>query len=210
MRRYVILFIALILSMIFTGGRVEAVETGTSNSTKIVKAVTDEYWQFLLEDSNYSIYLRQKLGLEIERLPQLTLKKAEAAISKVRSLLRKLKEVKPHEISYDEGLTLQILEWEMKNQINFHDYFWLNIPIAIYSSQVPFINRVFTQFQFKERKHLKQYLDLLDQYPGLIEDIIVHLKQQYQRKIILSKPALMLPVFYLGSLVQVPLKRYRV
>ena len=202
MRRNTLIFITLIFSMVFTGGRVEAVETTSSNSAKILKAVMDEYWQFLLEDSNDSIYLRQEQGLEIKRLPQLTLKKAEAAISKVRSLLQKLKEVKPHEISYDEGLTLQILEWEMKNQINFHDYFWLDIPIAIYSSPVPFINRVFTEFQFRESKHLKQYLDLLDQYPGFIEDIIVHLKQQYQKKIILPKPTLMLPVFYLGSLIQ--------
>ena len=202
MRRNALIFITLIFLMVFAGGRVDAVETGSSNSAKILKAVTDEFWQFLLEDSNYSIYLRQEQGLEIKRLPQLTLKKAEAAISKVRSLLRKLKEVKPHEISYDEGLTWQILEWEMKNQINFHDYFWLDIPIAIYSSPVPYVNRVFTEFQFQESKHLKQYLDLLGQYPGFIEDIIVHLKQQYQKKIILPKPTLMLPVFYLGSLIK--------
>jgi uncharacterized protein (DUF885 family) len=188
--------------MVFAGGRVEAVETTSSNSAKILKAVTDEYWQFLLDESNFSYYLREKLGLEIKHLPQLTLKKAEAAISKVRSLLQKLKEIKPNEISYDEHLTLQILEWEMKNQINFHDYFWLDIPIAIYSSPVPYVNRVFTQFQFRESKHLKQYLDLLDQYPGFIEDVIAHLKQQYQKKIILPKPTLMLPVFYLGSLIQ--------
>jgi len=202
MKRYALIFIALILSMVFTGGKVEAVETGSSNSAKILKAVTDEYWQFLLEDSNYSIYLRQKLGLEIKRLPQPTLKKAEAAISKVRSLLQKLKQVKPGEISYDEHLNLQILEWEMENQINFHDYFWLYIPIASYSSLVPYVNIVFTEFQFQESKHLEQYLDLLGQYPGFIEDIVVHLKQQYQKKIILPKPALMLPVFYLGSLIQ--------
>jgi uncharacterized protein (DUF885 family) len=188
--------------MVFTGGRVEAVETTSANSAKILKAVMDEYWQFLLEDSNDSIYLRQEQGLEIKRLPQLTLKKAAADIRKVRSLLLKLKQVKPDEISYDERLVLQILEWEMKNQINFHDYFWLDIPIAIYSSPVPYVNLVFTEFQFRESKHLKQYLDLLDQYPGFIEDIIVQLKQQYQKKIILPKPVLMLPVFYLGSLIQ--------
>jgi uncharacterized protein (DUF885 family) len=188
--------------MIFAGGRVEGVETGSSNSAKILKAVMDEYWQFLLEDSIDSIYLRQKQGLEIKSLPQPTLEKAEAGIRKVRSLLQKLTEIKPNEISYDEHLTLQILAWEMGNQINGHDYFWLYIPIASYSSLVPYVNRVFTEFQFQENKHLKQYLDLLGQYPGFIEDIINHLKQQYQEKIILPKPALMLSVSYLGSLIQ--------
>jgi uncharacterized protein (DUF885 family) len=202
MRRNAFVFITLILLMIFASAKVEAVETRPSNSAKILKAVMDEYWQFLLEDSIDSIYLRQKLGLEIKSLPQPTLEKAEAGIRKVRSLLLKLKEIKPNEISYDEHLTLQILEWEMENQINGHDYFWLYIPIASYSSLVPDVNRVFTEFQFQESKHLQQYLDLLGQYPGFIEDIIVHLKQQYQKKIILPKSALMLTVFYLGSLVQ--------
>ena len=202
MRRNALIFITLIFSMLFAGERVEAVETDSADSAKILKAVTDEYWQYLLEDSDYSIYLRQKHGLEIKRLPQLTLKKAEAEIRMVRSLLQKLKQVKPGEISYDEGLTLQILEWEMQNQIDAHDYFRLNIPIAIYSSPVPYVNRVFTEFQFKENKHLRQYLDLLNQYPGFIEEILTRLQQQYQQKIILPKPTLVLSVFYLGSLVQ--------
>jgi uncharacterized protein (DUF885 family) len=202
MRRNALIFIILIFLMIFACAKVEAVETRPSNSTKILKAVTDEYWQFLLEDSIDSIYLRQEQGLEIKSLPQLTIEKAEAGIRKVRSLLQKLKEIKPNEISYDEHLSLQILEWEMENQINGHDYFWLYIPIASYSSPVPWVNRVFTEFQFQESKHLKQYLDLLGQYPGFIEDIIVHLKQQYQKKIILPQTALMLQVSYLGSLIQ--------
>lgn len=206
MRRNALIFISLIFLMVFPGGSTTMstgeVKAGSSDSAKTLKAVTDEYWQFLLEDSDYSIYFRQKQGLEIKRLPQLTFKKAEASILKVRSLLRKLKNVKPNEISYDEGLTLQILEWEMENQVNAHDYFWLNIPISIYSSPVPYVNRVFTQFRFKEDKHLRQYLDLLSQYPDFIEDIFARLKQQYQKKIILSKAAITLSVFYLGSLFQ--------
>lgn len=199
MRRNAFIFIALIFLMVFAGGRMVAVETTSANSAKILKAVMDEYWQFLLEDS---IYLRQKYGLEIKRLPQLTLKKAEANIRKVRSLQQKLKQVKPDEISYDEHLSLQILEWQMENQIKGHDYFWLNIPISMYSSPVPYVNRVFTEFQFNKEKHLRQYLDLLNQYPGFIEEILIRLKQQYQKKIILSKAAIGLPVSYLGSLIQ--------
>jgi uncharacterized protein (DUF885 family) len=199
MRRNALIIIALIFLMVFAGGKIEAFEVSSSNSAKILKAVMDEYWQFLLEDN---IYLRQLYGLEIKRLPQLTLKKAEANISKVRSLLQKLKKVKPNEISYDEHLSLQILEWQMENQIKRHDYFWLNIPISTYNSPVPNVNRVFTEFQFKEDKHLQQYLDLLNQYPGFIQEILIRLKQQYQKKIILSKTAIGLPVSYLGSLIQ--------
>jgi uncharacterized protein (DUF885 family) len=169
--------------MVFASGSInmpaETMKAGSSDSTKILKEVTDQYWQFLLEDS---IYLRQLYGLEIKRLPQLTLKKAEADIRKVRSLQQKLKEVKPDEISYDEHLSLKILEWQMEKQIIGHDYFRLNIPISIYNSPVPYVNRVFTEFQFGESKHLQQYLDLLNQYPGFIEEILIRLKQQYQKK----------------------------
>ena len=184
---------------------VKAVENTPSGSAQILKAVTGEFWQFLLDDSTQlddSIYLRQKYGLEIKRLPQLTLEKAEADVGQVRSFRQQLKEVNPQDISYDEGLTLQLLEWDMDYRIEAHDYFWLYIPIAAYSSPVPGVNRLFSQFRFKEEKHLRQYLDLLGQYPDFIEGILSLLKQQYQKKIILPKAAINLSVSYLASLVQ--------
>ena len=173
-----------------------------SHSSKILKEVMNEYWQFLLEDSGSSIYLRQRQGLEIKRLPRLSQKKAEADTQKARTLLQKLKEIKPNEISYDESLSRQILEWQMDNQIKGRQFFWLNIPIAAYSSPVPYVNRMFSDFQFREEKHLQQYLGLLNQYPSFIEEIIEVLKVQYQKKIILPKPALQVPIYYLRYLVQ--------
>jgi uncharacterized protein (DUF885 family) len=211
MRRNALFFIPLILLMAVTGvtgitgdrgigdENVKAVENTPSGSAQILKRVTDKYWQFLLDDS---IYLRQKYGLEIKRLPRLTLEKVEADLDQVRSLRQQLKEVNPRDISYDEGLTLQLLEWDMDYRIEAHDYFWLYIPIAAYSSPVPEVNRLFSQFRFKEEKHLRQYLDLLSQDPDFIEEILSLLKQQYQKKIILPKAAINLSVSYLASLVQ--------
>lgn len=206
MKQTFIISISIIILMAPVGGStgmpLQASEATSSASSKILNRVMDQYWQYLLEDSIYSIFFRQKMGLEIERLPRFSQKRIEADIRQVRSMLETLKQVKPGEISPDEHLSFQILAWQMKNEIRGHDYFWLNIPIATYSSPLPYVNRVFTEFRFLESKHLKQYLDLLNQYTDLIEDIIAHLKQQYQKKIILARPALMLPALYLGSLIQ--------
>jgi uncharacterized protein (DUF885 family) len=206
MRLNALIFISFIFLTFLSGWNAtllsEEINDCSSESVKILNSVTDEYWQFLLNESAYRIYLRQKHGLEIKRLPQLTLKNAESDVEKIRPLLERLKAVKSGEISYDQRLFLNILKWQMENQIKVHDFFWFNIPIAVYSSPLPLINRIFSGFQFRKDRHLQQYLDLLNQYPGLIEDIIDLLKQQYQKKIILPKPALMLPTFYLNSLIQ--------
>jgi uncharacterized protein (DUF885 family) len=61
---------------------------------------------------------------------------------------------------------------------------------------------VFADFQFREEKHLQQYLNLLDQYPGFIEEVLSFFKQQLQKKIVLAKPALQSPILYLRSIIQ--------
>jgi uncharacterized protein (DUF885 family) len=60
---------------------------------------------------------------------------------------------------------------------------------------------VFSDFQFREEKHLQQYLNLLDQYPALIEEVLSFLKQQLQKKIVLPKPAMQSPIEYLCSML---------
>lgn len=173
-----------------------------SKSSHLLKEVEDQFWQFLLENSNYSLYLCQKFGLEIKHLPDLSFKKSESDILRFKAWLQKLTKVKPAKISYDEYLTLEILKWEMENQIKGHIFFWLNIPIAAYNSPIPYVNQVFTEFQFKEKKHLGQYLMLLNQYPTFIDGVLQLLKHQFQKKIILPRDALVMPVFYLNSLIQ--------
>ncbi|UCH98553.1 MAG: DUF885 domain-containing protein [Candidatus Aminicenantes bacterium] len=197
---YILIFVFLIVRANGSISKpLEAVETTASNSTKILKEVTSQYWQLLLENS---VYLRQRQGLEIKRLPEFSLKKAESDTRQVRSLLQKLKEVKPDEISYDQRLTFQILEWQMENQIKGHGFFWFNFPTSTYGSPIPYINRLFSHFRFREQKHLRQYLHLLNQYPVFIEEIIAHLKQQCQKKIIPPQAALKSSISYLRSLIQ--------
>jgi uncharacterized protein (DUF885 family) len=173
-----------------------------SEGSKLLKEVETQFWQFLLQESNYSLYLRQKLGLEIKTLPDFSFKKSQNNVAKFKVWLQRLKAVEPEDITYDESLTWEILIWELENQIKAHNFFWLNIPIAAYSSPIPNINRVFIEFEFKQEKDLEQYLDLLDRYPTIIDEIMARLKQQQQKKIILAKAALIMPVYYLSSIIQ--------
>lgn len=201
-----ILVFLMICGLLACGsGPGEETSTAAPDSSKILGKVMDQYWQFLLADS---IYLRQKYGLKIEHLPDLSYGKKQADVKKQQAMLENLKQVHTGEISYDEQLSLALLKWSLKMGIEGHRFFWLQIPITSYFSPIPGVNRLFTEYQFQEPGDPAHYLELMKQYPVFIRQVTAILKKQHKKKIILPKPALVSVTAYLESLAQSPDKSF--
>lgn len=171
----------------------------SSGSSEIVEQVANQYWKFLL---NETVYFRQKAGIKVDSLPGFSFKSAEGRMKQVHSMLKKLKKVKPAEITYDNRLTFRILEWVLKNRLEEHRFFWLQFPISAYNSPIPDINRFYSQFEFREKGDPERYLRLMGQYVTFIDEILSLLKQQYRKKIIVPKPELKRNVTYLKALIR--------
>jgi len=171
----------------------------TTQSSKILKEVADEYWNYWLEES---IYLRMKHGLKIHKLPDITFSYANTQSDFASSILEKLKEIKPEDLSHEESISSEILRWDAENLIEGLKFYWLYIPVTPYSSPLPLVHRVFTTFQFKVKEDLDHYSNLLKKYPPFIKNIQDMLKEQYKKGIIVPKEELAMVIPFLSSFLK--------
>jgi uncharacterized protein (DUF885 family) len=174
-------------------------ETAPSKSSEILKEVGDDYMKFMLEES---LYLRMKHGLEIQELPDITFPHIKYQAAFAESILERLDGVKVEELSHEESISFEVLEWEAQNFIEGTEFYWLYFPITPYSSPIPMVNRVFTTYQFKEKKDLDNYLNLLKLYPPLIESIQIKLEEQFKKGLIVPKDELGLVIPFLASFIK--------
>ncbi|MCP5054957.1 MAG: DUF885 family protein, partial [bacterium] len=174
----------------------------TPGPSKIVKEAMDRYRDFLLNDSTDALYYRLRAGLKIHRLPGYSYNASAARAKKVQAMMAKLKTINRTGINYDDSLSIAILEWEMNRILQLHRFFPLQSPISMYGSRIPDLNRFLSNLEFKEKEDMSRYAGLANQYADFIADVTAVLKEQYQKGIILPKPALKNAVNYLQSLIQ--------
>lgn len=174
-------------------------DAAASKSSRILKEVGDDYWEFMLEES---VYLRMKHGLEIQELPDITFPHAKYQASFTKSILERLNDVKVEELNHEESITLEILKWEAQNFMDGLKFYWLHFPVTPYSSPIPLVHRIFTTYEFKEKGNLDHYLKLLNLYPSFIGSIQNKLKEQYNKGLIVPKEELGLVIPFLVSFIK--------
>jgi len=174
-------------------------ELSLSKSSQIIKEVGNAYWNNMIEES---LSLRMKYGNKIEKLPDISLKHAQSQSALSKSWLEKLILVDSQTISHDEWISLEILKWKFEASIDNINYYWLKFPITPNASPLPSIHRAFRTYKFEENGDLEDYLNLLKQYPGLIEAILNKTKRQLEKNIVLPKDELDLVVPFLKAYIQ--------
>jgi uncharacterized protein (DUF885 family) len=162
---------------------VAAMAQATNKSSALLQHIADEAWQHKLK----SPALRLEQGLPIEALPHWSQTQAEAEAAFARSILQKLAAVNERELGHDDGLTLAMLRWDAGNASQEARFFRLRSPITPYSMFLTGVHRVFQSFRFAQATDAERYLDLLSEYPRLIEEIIGHLRRQSDLGLALPK-----------------------
>ena len=195
------LIIILLLSLALTWEPAATAHPPLSKSSMQVKESMEHYWDYLTQSN---LYYLLKSGKPFSRMPGASYEDSVGFDRRVRRMLEELQSIDRTEITYDESLSFQLLEWVMQKMIMNHRYYWLQCPIGTYNSQIPNMNLTFSQFEFHHPDDLKRYMDLMDQYPRLIRQINGVLKKQYKRKIILAKPALINSRNYIKQLIESP------
>ena len=194
---FILTFLAVFVFLTSEGTtRQNAGRAPSLSSSDILKKAGDAYWNFLLEDG---LSLRLQQGLRIEKFPDLSLEKARADSSFAASLLEELEKAKVEDLSHEESLSLQILDWELKNAVDGLKYYWLVFPVTPYSSPLPVVHRAFKTYPFKEKSDLDHYVNLLKRYPRFIGGIQAKLQYQFQKALILPKDELRQVIPFLTS-----------
>jgi len=166
-----------------------------SASSKLIKQIGDEYYEWLKKDN---IELRMKLGLKIEQLPDMTEAFMKKRAARANAILERLKQVRLEEINHDEFLSLDVLQCRLRDIIEEHRFFWFFFPHPWYLNGV---NNVFKAFVFKNDEDTRHFLILMNQYPVFIEQIHLNFKEQFARGFILPRKYLDLLLPYLNRLI---------
>jgi len=166
-------------------------------SSRLVQDVGDAYFAWMKEDS---LYLRVRLGLIVERLPDITLAKAEKDAARAKSLLLQLENIKPEELTHDEELSLDVLRQRLNAAVDSLRFYWLGFPVTPYLTPLNEVNTMFGSYAFKDKASADRYLDLLNLYPNLINQIRRHLETQWTKGIVLPREELDLVIPFLRAL----------
>ncbi len=154
-----------------------------SDSARLA-AIADEVWQRTLERS---IGLRLRYGLPIHRLPSVSAADVEKEAAFAREVLEQLQGMKEARLNAEGRNLLAVLRWRLQGTVDGARFHWLRFPVTPYASVLPGVHRVFTSHRFRNADDLDAYLDLLAQYPRLIEEAAGHLRRQVGRGVVMSR-----------------------
>ncbi len=193
----ILIAIPFLLLMLFLAQYSDTQTTGSAE----LKAVADDYWKHQLEQT---LYLRLKFGLPVEKLPDLSPEGDKKETAFAQSILDRLTKINAPTLTDEDAISYDLLKWENSATVELHSYFWLTSPVTPYSSPLPIVNRVFTEFTFKEPKDMDRYLSLLKQYAGMLHTANKHVQEQFKQGIFLPKEEVALVVPFLKSYAKDP------
>ena len=150
--------------------------TTAPHSNDSIRKIADDAWSYWLERD---IQLRQKFGLPIEHLPDITFAEAQRNAEFARTLLRRLDAMTP--ANEDERLTAAVLRWHSQRSIDDVPLFWYRSPVTPYQTPFFVVHNVLSRLNADEKQHL------LAEMPRFVDDVLGVLREQERRGIYLPK-----------------------
>ena len=161
-----------------------AIAMAATRSSELLAKAEKDYWDFL---QKRSVFLRLRLGLPIDELPDLS---EEGVIADARyglSLTEKLRGLREHELSHEESLSLDMLRVQARELVDARRDYWLTFPVTPYASPQLVAQQVFRTWRFEDPRDLERYAALLTRYATMIRQMEDKLREQARRGIRLPR-----------------------
>ncbi len=130
------------------------------------------------------ILARQRYGLLIEHLPDLSVRAAEREATHARTLQSRLGQLDTSQLAAEERLSVAALRWELDATIEATQYFWHRLgDVTPYSTPVQHVQRVLGAFRFADPSDATRYLGLVGELPAWIDSIGAGLAERLKRGI---------------------------
>jgi uncharacterized protein (DUF885 family) len=156
-------------------------------SQRLVREVGDDYLKILTRDNPSR---RLKLGLPIERLPDVTVAGEESRAKEASDLLARLGPVKQAELSHEESLSLDVLTRQLTAQVESPKTFYYRFQVTPYLSPLGGASQIFSALPLATAADRERYLARLAELPAMVDAIVVNVKAQAGRGIRVPKPEL--------------------
>lgn len=153
-----------------------------ARSSELLDEVGQAFWQYELDEQ---IHYQMWQGLEVTRLPDLSLEHAERRSARARELLDRLREIDPEELSHAEWITLETLRWDLGIYAEVADHYWVAIPVTPYALGELGVHTYFQSTAVETPADAERYLDLVAQYPAFVDSLQAKLEAQMARGIVL-------------------------
>lgn len=174
----------LALALLCLGALASAAETA---SALLVREVGDAYLQVLTRDNPSR---RLKLGLPIEKLPDVTLAGEERDAREASGLLARLGPVKRTELTHEESLSLDVLTRQLTLRVNTPKTFYYRFQVTPYLSPLGGVGQIFGGLPLATAADRDRYLARLAEVPGLADAIVANVRAQAGKGIRVPKPEL--------------------
>jgi len=175
---------ALALALLCLAALASAAETP---SAALVREVGDAYLQVLTRDNPTR---RLKLGLPIEKLPDVTLAAEERDAREASGLLARLGPVKRTELTHEESLSLDVLTRQLTLRIEAPKSFYYRFQVTPYLSPLGGVGQILSGMPLVTQADRDRFLARLFEVAALSDAITANVRAQAGKGIRVPKPEL--------------------
>lgn len=174
-----------------------ALAPASAGSQRLAKVV-EMVWMHRLEEEPE---LRMREGLAVRELPRVGPREVERSAEFGKQVLEALSDVAEADISYDERLTLELLRYDAKGDVEAAEFAWLFVPVTPYASPLAGWLKIFPAQKLTTPDELAAYLDLVAQAPVVLDQTCSTLRRQAARGIVLPKAEIELAKGFVANLL---------
>jgi uncharacterized protein (DUF885 family) len=185
-----VLLVAAFSAAVFT------LAAAQNESSRIVREVGEGYLQAVTRENP----MRQlKLGLPIDRLPDYSFAAAEGRAKEATALLARLDQVRAADLTYQEGLSADLLRRHLQTRVDDPQRFYFQSPVTPYSSPIGAMVQMFGAMPLTTAADSARYLARLDDMKTFTATLAATLQGQVARGIRIPKPELAIVDPFVGS-----------
>lgn len=164
---------------------------GASVTAEAPSKIAADFFTWQKEDS---LFLRTRLGLPIERLPDVSLARVERDAEKARGLLARLDKIQPNGLDANDALTADTLRFHLQAIADAPRFYWLTPVITPYACPIGGVTQAIADMKVTDRASGEAYLKVLKQVPALVDALRTYAEGQASRGIRAPKDELKLVI----------------
>lgn len=156
-----------------------------SASSRALAGIIVDYEKYRLETDPT---LRQQEGVPLTELYDMSLDKVKREAAFFRSLSERLERLDPAGLTHEEWLSREILLHQGARAAEAPEHFWAFFQVTPYSAPFRPVHFLFSTFRFENAEDAAGYLELLNRYAEMVEQLRKNLETQRSMGILLPRP----------------------
>ena len=159
-----------------------------ADASKQVSMLADELLGYYEQNS---ALVKLQRGKQIDAFDPITLEAAQADVKYGRDGLQRLDDISVDSLPAEQWLLAELLRHTFTSQANAEDSYWLDFVVTPYASWWQMTaHQVLAGHGLESARDVEHYLQLLDSYGAMLDQIVAKTRAQSERGIRVAQPAI--------------------